>query len=177
MKKVLTLLALMFSFVAFSATVNWNVSNLTNSTGCVYLLQVTNGSYTIDSLKQHLNTYGTASNNTSDFNLLSSSTTIEEDVFSGALSVTSSFTSETGTLTPVFALLISGSNYEISSIFGTITVTDSTVPSTSENQVVFDDVATGVLGTTPLPGGVPEPTVLALLALGVAGLALKRKVA
>lgn len=35
----------------------------------------------------------------------------------------------------------------------------------------------GVISSTPVTPEVPEPTVLALLALGVAGLALKRKVA
>ncbi len=63
-----------------------------------------------------------------------------------------------------------------------ITTRGDTEPMNSDNIVVFNDnsVWTEVAGSNPGGGedpNVPEPTALALLALGVAGLALKRKVA
>lgn len=48
-------------------------------------------------------------------------------------------------------------------------------PAASVGEVWFS--TDGTSGWTQIPDRVPEPTVLALLALGVAGLALKRKVA
>ncbi|MEG1480631.1 MAG: PEP-CTERM sorting domain-containing protein, partial [Kiritimatiellia bacterium] len=55
----------------------------------------------------------------------------------------------------------------------TATVVSDTAGSDPSKNTIFD----GIGWTSFTPEVVPEPTVLALLALGIAGLVLKRKVA
>ena len=66
-----------------------------------------------------------------------------------------------------------GDGTSMPALSGEFPIRDYTSPWGSAGNIVFDDSSDWVV----VPKGVPEPTALALLALGVVGVALRRRVA
>lgn len=184
MKKVLLTFAFisLLAYLAPAAVCLWTANGWNTAiSGTAYLVQVDSGASipTTDDIAQYLTQNGSEYTG-SDYTLLTQSG------LSSATNLGSGVSwdmADTDYLSNVFTLIITEENEFYLSSFTSGTVIPGPPGGNDQYNFTFDlfegtEWTTGTLagGEEPVDPNVPEPTALALLALGVAGVALRRRI-
>jgi hypothetical protein len=189
MKKLLVIFSLVLSSVAFSAQMSWELYGLTANyaEGSAYLVS-TSSSVTRDAIATALATTGIDNNYATKGYTSYSPQTVSStpDPNYGYYAQNSTPLADSTIPTDplpgnFFVVVIKDGLFAVSEVFACATQNEMFFLGLDGNYSLVDDYWTAGSGTIfdPNAGGsdpaAPEPTVLALLALGVAGVALRRK--
>lgn len=179
MKKIVFLCLSFLAAISYAAQLDWGAFNISSNLtgGTAYLIQTTS-SVNLNSIYTTLS-QGIPSEVPSGYTKWDSAT-VSDDGGTGTVSklLTVTETPAYGDQGSYFVVIISddSTQFSLSALEQGSSGDGGTLVEVSFNLDYSDSYWTdGVIGTTPVDPSVPEPTVLALLALGVAGLALKRK--
>ena len=178
-KLMIAAFAAVLGIAANAATVNWSVNNVKGPEGAAgqagWFIQIYDASVVYD--------YAEAKAGTISAKWTGSTVAQSSTVFKGAGSVADGLAN--GTSTSIYMVLYDGatvadaSNYIVSDVISiTASVAGNPVPA-SFGAMTASTTANKFLGSTwtATGGDTPEPTSAMLLLIGMAGLALKRKVA
>ena len=178
MKKLMMLLLCGMASSAFCGVVTWGAAGFSAdfSSGTAYLIGTSDASATVSAIADYLKTAGltyTGANYAQQGNA-SSNITIEEGIY-GVDNVNGGDITTADNAKKFFVIVLSGdqTQFALSELISPTLKNNNEpwFPLFGENGE--SDWTTGTVGVPE----VPEPTALALLALGVAGLALKRRAA
>lgn len=177
MKAFLIFLATLCGSFGFSGQFTWTAANLDSSfsSGTGYLLEVpTEGAPTIQAIKDYIQQNGITAPEDTNITLVDSGSVVDDY---GAWSIVNEIGNTTGNIAGnSYFVLIFNSDYTSFVISEMVLGNPGPL---GEQVEIFGDYYSSApadyWGNPIVIGIIPEPTALALLALGVAGVALRRR--